>query len=63
MIDCASLRSMVIFEWGDRTTVLRAGRWIGTLELDEQPTAKFFEWMLGRNLSEPRPRHALLWGL
>ncbi len=42
----------------DRITVLRDGEWIGTAPAQELPTAKFMQWMVGRDLGEQFPRRA-----
>jgi ABC-type sugar transport system ATPase subunit len=42
----------------DRITVLRDGRWIGTVPAAELPAPKLIQWMVGREVSERFPRHA-----
>ena len=47
-----------IYRLGDRITVLRDGRHIGTAEIDDLPQDKLISWMVGRPLDSqfpPRP--------
>ena len=43
---------------GDRITVLRDGRYIGTAPASELPVAKLVSWMVGRQMQEQFPRHS-----
>jgi ABC-type sugar transport system ATPase subunit len=43
---------------GDRITVLRDGRHIGTAPAAALPPAKLLQWMVGRQMAEQFPRHA-----
>ena len=43
---------------GDRITVLRDGRYVGSASAAELPPAKLVEWMVGRELEAQFPRHA-----
>jgi ABC-type sugar transport system ATPase subunit len=42
---------------GDRITVLRDGRWIGTAPAVELPVPKLIHWMVGREVEQQYPRH------
>jgi ABC-type sugar transport system ATPase subunit len=42
---------------GDRVSVLRDGRHVGTAPAAELPPARLVEWMVGREMEEQFPRH------
>lgn len=42
---------------GDRITVLRDGRYVGTAPASELPVPKLIQWMVGREIGEQFPRH------
>jgi ABC-type sugar transport system ATPase subunit len=46
-----------IVEIGDRITVLRDGRFVGTAPAAELPPAKLVRWMVGREVDQQFPRH------
>ncbi len=45
-----------IYEIGDRITVLRDGRHVGTSPIDDLPPDELIQWMVGRTISQQFPK-------